>query len=57
MRLMRLVLALVAVSAVASTARAQDTVTGSCATPDSVAFRGQSRITDAELRADGGITP
>jgi outer membrane protein insertion porin family len=57
---MRLVLAFVGVAAVASAARAQDTVTtvtGTCATPDSVAFRGQSRINESELRADIGITP
>src|SRR5438477_2555476 len=60
MRFMRLVLAFVGVAAVASAASAQDTVTtvtGACATPDSVAFRGQSRINESELRADIGITP
>src|SRR4029079_17565566 len=40
-----------------SAARAQDAVTGPCAMPDSVAFRGQSRIPDGDLRADVGIAP
>jgi outer membrane protein insertion porin family len=54
---MRLVLACTAVVAVASAARAQEPVTGSCATPDSIAFRGQSRLTDAEVRSYVGIAP
>src|ERR1041385_8043362 len=60
MRLMRLVLAFAGVAAVASAARAQDTtssVTGSCATPDSVAFRGQAPVPESELRSDVGIAP
>ena len=32
-------------------------MTGPCATPDSVTFRGNSRITDVMLRGDAGITP
>jgi outer membrane protein insertion porin family len=32
-------------------------LTGPCATPDSVVFRGNQRISDAMLRGDAGITP
>jgi outer membrane protein insertion porin family len=32
-------------------------VTGACATPDSVVFRGNQRISDAMLRGDAGIAP
>ncbi|HMC55982.1 MAG TPA: outer membrane protein assembly factor BamA [Gemmatimonadaceae bacterium] len=32
-------------------------VAGACARPDSVAFRGNSRVSDAALRGDLGITP
>ena len=44
---------------VASTAvRAQEeSVAGACARPDSVAFRGNSRVADTELRADVDIVP
>jgi len=41
-----------------SAARAQDTgATGPCATPDSIAFRGQTSIPEADLRAGVGIAP
>ncbi len=54
-----LFLALLAVIASGIAARAQDpsAVTGPCATPDSIAFRGNQRISDALLRGDAGITP
>ena len=40
------------------TAEAQDTATaGRCATPDSIAFRGASRTSDASLRAESGLVP
>jgi outer membrane protein assembly complex, YaeT protein len=41
----------------ATAVRAQQATTGPCATPDSVAFRGNSRITDEMLRNDVGIAP
>ncbi len=31
--------------------------TGPCATPDSIAIRGSSRLPDADVRSDLGITP
>lgn len=43
--------------ATASLAHAQDAAAGACATPDSIAFRGNQRIKDDELRADVGIKP
>jgi outer membrane protein insertion porin family len=54
---MRLLLALLGVVVAGSAAQAQDASTGPCATPDSVAFRGNKRIHDDELRSDVGITP
>jgi outer membrane protein insertion porin family len=57
---MRLSLALLGLLAAGSVAQAQDAVTGSCATPDSIAFRGlkaTSAIKDDELRSDIGILP
>jgi outer membrane protein insertion porin family len=57
MRRLGSLLAVLAALAVGSAARAQDAPTGACATPDSVAFRGNSRITDDMLRADVGIAP
>jgi outer membrane protein insertion porin family len=56
---MRLLLALLGVLAAGSVAHAQDAATpaGQCATPDSVAFRGNRRIKDDELRSDVGINP
>jgi outer membrane protein insertion porin family len=45
-----------ALLAVASIAAAQDTgVSGACARPDTVAFRGQTRVTESALRSDVGI--
>ncbi|HWJ15819.1 MAG TPA: outer membrane protein assembly factor BamA [Gemmatimonadaceae bacterium] len=57
MRQLRFLPALLGVFVAVSAARAQDAATGPCATPDSVAFRGQSRIPDGDLRADVGIAP
>ena len=54
---MRLSLALLGLLVAGSAARAQDATTGPCATPDSVAFRGNKRVTDADLRSDSPITP
>jgi outer membrane protein insertion porin family len=43
---------------VASIAAAQDpNVSGACARPDTVAFRGQTRVTETSLRSDVGIPP
>jgi outer membrane protein insertion porin family len=54
----RIWLAAMALMAGGSVARAQQpSVVGPCATPDSVVFRGNSRITDDLLRADVGIAP
>ncbi len=52
-------LALLSLLAAGGVAHAQGgvPVTGPCATPDSVAFRGNQRITDALLRGDAGILP
>ncbi len=48
----------VALLLIGATARAQEpTVAGRCATPDSIAFRGATRVTDATLRVDVGIVP
>lgn len=40
-----------------ASAGAQIVTVGACATPDSIAFRGQSKVTDDELRAGIGIAP
>ncbi|MGH7499771.1 MAG: POTRA domain-containing protein, partial [Gemmatimonadales bacterium] len=57
-RLSLALLALLALSAAGRVARAQDVpVTGACATPDSIAFRGNQRISDALVRGDAGIAP
>lgn len=57
-RMRRLMFALAALAAVGGSARAQDvSVTGPCAKPDTLIFRGNSRITDAMLRGDAGIAP
>ena len=50
-------LGILAVLAASSVARAQDAAAGACATPDSVAFRGQKRVADDVLRAGVGIAP
>ncbi len=57
MRQSRLILALLGVVVAAPVARAQNAAIGQCATPDSVAFRGQKGITEDQLRADVGIQP
>jgi outer membrane protein insertion porin family len=54
---MRLFLALLGLCAAGSAARAQGVATGPCTQPDSVAFRGNDRIKDDELRSDIGIQP
>ncbi|HVB30293.1 MAG TPA: outer membrane protein assembly factor BamA [Gemmatimonadaceae bacterium] len=54
----RLVLPLIAILVTASAAVAQDTGTaGACTQPDSVLFRGNTRLGDAILAGDAGITP
>ena len=54
----RLLLALIAIAITGGVARAQaDSVTGACAKPDTIIFRGNNRITDGMLRGDAGITP
>lgn len=50
-------LAVLALLALGAVARAQQAPTGPCASPDSIAFRGNARITDPMLRADAGVTP
>lgn len=61
MRQTRLLLAALASLLAGSAARAQEAVTGPCATPDSVAFRvthtRPDSIPEDQLRADVGITP
>src|SRR6476659_680032 len=54
MRMMRLSLPLLGVLLAGSAAEAQD-VTGQCATPDSIAFRGQATIPEGDLRSGVGI--
>jgi outer membrane protein insertion porin family len=54
---MRFFLSLLGLVAAASVAQAQDAATGACATPDSVAFRGNKTIADADLRSDVGVAP
>jgi len=54
----RLLLLTVALLVSGATVHAQEPATaGRCATPDSIAFRGLSRVTDASARADAGIAP
>jgi len=58
MRLVPLLAALVGVALTGSSVRAQQAaVTGSCATPDSIAFRGLERIPEGDVRADVDIAP
>ncbi|HET7632980.1 MAG TPA: outer membrane protein assembly factor BamA [Gemmatimonadaceae bacterium] len=53
----RLTLALLAAAATASTASAQGAASGgACTQPDSVEFRGNTRLGDNILRADAGLT-
>jgi outer membrane protein insertion porin family len=54
----RLLFSAVALLCIGATARAQDTgAAGQCATPDTIAFRGFKRTTDATLRAETGLVP
>jgi outer membrane protein insertion porin family len=58
MRHLRLALACTLLVGTASAVSAQQTVAvGQCATPDSIAFRGQKNATDDMLRSGVGITP
>src|SRR3954463_5877123 len=51
-------LAALCIAATGTAAHAQDaSVTGACAKPDTVIFRGNNRITDAMLRGDAAIVP
>ncbi|MDB4874151.1 MAG: outer membrane protein assembly complex, YaeT protein [Gemmatimonadetes bacterium] len=54
---MRISLVFAGLLAAGSAAQAQDATLGPCATPDSVAFRGQKTVTDDVLRAGVGIAP
>jgi len=48
----------IALVCLGATAQAQESATaGRCATPDSIAFRGASRTTEATLRAETGLVP
>ena len=48
----------VALVCIGATARAQDTgVTGRCAVPDTIAFQGASRSSDAVMRTESGLVP
>lgn len=54
----RLLFLAVALLTLGATARAQEPlVSGRCATPDSIAFRGTSRVSDATIRGDAGLAP
>ncbi|MES2176490.1 MAG: outer membrane protein assembly factor BamA [Gemmatimonadota bacterium] len=54
----RLLCSAVALLLMGATARAQDpSVAGRCASPDTIAFRGAVRATDATLRGDAGLVP
>ena len=54
----RLLLIAVALLFAGATARAQDTaVSGRCATPDTIIFRGAERTGDATVRSESGLTP
>src|SRR6476661_5448376 len=55
--LIGVVAALPAVRAQQPSSAAASAATGPCATPDSVAFRGLSRIPEGDVRSDIGITP
>lgn len=57
-RALALALGTVAVpAALAAQDPSADVLAGRCATPDSIAVRGISRVTDAEVRAEGGLRP
>jgi outer membrane protein insertion porin family len=54
----RLFYVAVALLSLGATARAQEpAAAGRCATPDTIAFRGAKRTTDASLRAETGLAP
>lgn len=53
---MRFLLALLGLGVAGTAIQAQE-ATGACATPDSIAFRGNQRLKDDELRGDIGIAP
>ena len=55
MRILRSALVVAGLLGVGSALGAQQASAGACATPDSVAFRGNHRITDDVLRNDVGI--
>src|SRR5690348_9744512 len=58
MRQLRIVFSVLGLAIASSVAHAQDqAVTGACATPDSIAFRGQSNVKEEDLRSGGGIAP
>ena len=58
MRPASLLAALAAAALTGSAVRAQQpAVAGSCATPDSIAFRGLERIPEGDVRADVDIAP
>src|SRR4051812_19236025 len=58
MRQLRIVFSLLGLAIAGSAARAQEqAVTGACATPDSIAFRGESHVHEDDLRSGVGITP
>jgi len=58
MRQLRIVFSLLGLAVASSVARAQEqTVIGGCATPDSIAFRGQSNVKEEDLRSGVGIAP
>ncbi|MCU0615670.1 MAG: outer membrane protein assembly factor BamA [Gemmatimonadaceae bacterium] len=52
-----LVAALVVPTALSAQEPAPDALAGRCATPDTIAVRGISRVTDAEVRAEGALRP
>src|SRR5881397_1001393 len=47
----------VLITAAVAAAAQEPTVSGACAKPDTVAFRGNSRIAESALRGDVGISP
>jgi hypothetical protein len=52
-----LVASLVAPAVLSAQEPAPDALAGRCATPDTIAVRGISRVTDAEVRAEGALRP
>ena len=55
--MMRLPLSVLGLLLAGSAAYAQEAITGQCATPDSIAFRGQTTIPEGDLRSGVGIAP